>query len=244
MRKERVRIGHQRGVLSIALGDDRMTARQAAEISDVLAEAVEDRDLRAVVLGSDAADFCAGADDDVRAVPTSAATPADRLAALRVPVVAVLQGRVESAGLELALAADVRVATPDARFRFPEVAEGRLPTWGGTQRLPRVVSPSTALRMILLGDQLPAEDAYRVGLVHEISNDPRSRADAYVAEWLARAPLALEYAKEAVRDGAELRLREGLVLEADLNTLLQTSQDRAEGIAAFLDKRTPGFRNA
>jgi enoyl-CoA hydratase/carnithine racemase len=244
MRKERVRISRHEGVLSVSLGDDRMTARQAAEVADVFAEAAEDRDLRAVVLRSDAADFCVGADEDIRAAPTSAPTPADRLAALRVPVVTVLQGRVESAGLELALGADVRIAAPDARFRFPEVAQGRLPSWGGTQRLPRAVSPSMALRMILLGEELSAADAHHSGLVHEVSDDPQSRADAYVAEWLQRAPLALEYAKEAVRDGAELRLREGLALEADLNTLLQTSQDRAEGIAAFLEKRTPQFRNA
>lgn len=244
MRRDRVGINRHDGVLSISLGDDRMTARQAAELDDVLAEAAEDRDLRAVVLRSDTADFCAGTDDDLRATPTSAPTPADRLAALRPPVVAALHGRVESAGLELALAADVRIAAPNARFRFPEVAEGRLPTWGGTQRLPRAVSPSTALRMILLGDELLAEDAQHAGLVHEVSDDPGSRAQEYVAQWLQRAPLALEYAKEAVRDGAELRLREGLALEADLNTLLQTSRDRAEGIAAFLEKREPDFRNA
>ena len=244
MLRERVGVSRHDSVLSIVLGEDRMTARQAAELVDVLADAAEDRDVRAVVLRSDCADFCAGAHDDLLAMPTPRPTPADRLAAIRVPVVAVLQGRVESAGLELALAADVRLAAPDARFRFPEVAEGRLPSWGGTQRLPRTVSPSTALRMILLGEELTAADARDTGLVHEISDDPRSRADAQVAEWLQRAPLALEYAKEAVRDGAELRLREGLALEADLNTLLQTSEDRAEGIAAFLEKRAPGFRNA
>jgi enoyl-CoA hydratase/carnithine racemase len=98
--------------------------------------------------------------------------------------------------------------------------------------------------MILFGEPVEASDALHQGLVHEVVDAPLERAAQYTAEWLARAPLALEYAKEAIRDGSELRLREGLALEADLNTLLQTSQDRAEGIAAFLGKRTASFRNA
>jgi len=97
--------------------------------------------------------------------------------------------------------------------------------------------------MILLGEAVTAADALHDGLVHEVIDDPLARASEHTAEWLQRAPLALEYAKEAVRDGAELRLREGLALEADLNTLLQTTEDRAEGIAAFLQKRAPRFRN-
>lgn len=242
VRRERVQAGERDGVLTIALGDDRMSARQAAELADVLDEAAEDRSLRAAVLRSVTADFCAGVADDL---PRELAgpTPADRLAALRIPVVAVLGGRVESVGLELALAADLRVASPDARFRFPEVPDGRIPFWGGTQRLPRVVGAAAALRMILLGEAVTAADALHDGLVHEVIDDPLARASEHTAEWLQRAPLALEYAKEAVRDGAELRLREGLALEADLNTLLQTTEDRAEGIAAFLQKRAPRFRN-
>lgn len=244
MRRERVQARLQDGVLDIALGDALMTARQAAELVDVLGEYVEDRDVRAVLLRCEAADFCVGIDDDVVVPRSYGPTPADLLAGFRPPVVAVLTGRVESAGLELALAADVRVASPDSRFRLSEVAQGRLPFWGGTQRLPRVIGQAGALRMILLGEPVLAPDALRQGLVHEVVDSPLGRAAEYTAEWLTRAPLALEYAKEAVRDGSELRLREGLALEADLNTLLQTSQDRAEGIAAFLGKRTASFRNA
>ena len=243
MRRERVQTLQRDGVLDIALGDALMTARQSAELADVLGEYGEDRDVRAVVLRSEAADFCVGIEDDV-ILPRSGPTPADLLAGFRAPVVAVLTGRVESAGLELALAADVRVASPDARFRLAEVAQGRLPFWGGTQRLPRVIGQAGALRMILFGECVVASDALQLGLVHDVVDSPLGRAAEYTAEWLSRAPLALEYAKEAVRDGAELRLREGLALEADLNTLLQTSQDRAEGIAAFSGKRTASFRNA
>lgn len=244
MRRERVRTLQRDGVLDIALGDALMTARQSAELADVLGEYGEDRDVRAVMLRSEAVDFCVGIEDDVIVPRSSGPTPADLLAGFRAPVVAVLTGRVESAGLELALAADVRVASPDARFRLAEVAQGRLPFWGGTQRLPRVIGQAGALRMILFGESVVASDALQRGLVHDVVDSPLDRAAEYTTEWLSRAPLALEYAKEAVRDGSELRLREGLALEADLNTLLQTSQDRAEGIAAFLGKRTASFRNA
>lgn len=244
MRRERVTTDLRDGVLDIALGDALMSARQSAELADLLTEYAEDRDVRAVLLRSESADFCVGIDEEVIVPRSSGPTPADLLAGFRAPVVAVLTGRVESAGLELALAADVRLASPDARFRFSEVALGRLPFWGGTQRLPRVIGQAAALRMILLGEPVSAPDALHQGLVHEVADSPLERAAEHTAEWLTRAPLALEYAKEAVRDGSELRLREGLALEADLNTLLQTSQDRAEGIAAFLGKRPASFRNA
>lgn len=244
MRRELVRTHLRDGVLDVALGDSMMTARQCAELSDVLGEYIEDREVRAVLLHSESADFCVGIDDQLVVQRSNGPTPADLLAGFRVPVVAALTGRVESAGLELALAADVRLAAPDASFRLSEVSQGRLPFWGGTQRLPRVIGQAAALRMVLFGEPVVALDALHQGLVHEVVDAPLERAAEYTAQWLTRAPLALEYAKEAVRDGAELRLREGLALEADLNTLLQTSHDRAEGIAAFLGKRTASFRNA
>lgn len=244
MRRERVRTSLRDGVLDIALLDAIMSSGQSAELTDVLSEHAEDRDVRAVLLRSESEDFCVGV-DDVRIVKRiHGPTPADALAAIRVPVIAVLTGRVESVGLELALAADVRLSASDAFFRLSEVSEGRLPSWGGTQRLPRVIGQAAALRMILFGERMEAMEALHQGLVHEVVAAPLERAAEYTSMWKARAPLALEYAKEAVRDGAELRLREGLALEADLNTLLQTSRDRAEGIAAFLAKRTANFRNA
>lgn len=244
MRREQVQTHLKDGVLDIALGDATMTARQCAELTDLLGQYAEDREVRAVVLRSESADFCVGIDDELTVQHSYSPTPADLLAGFRVPVVAVLTGRVESAGLELALAADIRLAAPDTSFRLSAVSQGKLPHWGGTQRLPRVIGQAAALRMILFGEPVAASDALHQGLVHEVLEAPLARAREYAAELLTRAPLALEYAKEAVRDGSELRLREGLALEADLNTLLQTSRDRAEGIAAFLGKRTASFRNA
>ena len=172
---------------------------------------------------------------------TCGVDPASRLAEVGVPVVAAVTGGCRSIGLELALAADIRVADPGARFAFPEVAAGRLPCWGGTQRLVRTVGLPGATAMLLLGDELDGAAARDRGLVHEVADDPLARAEALAAELAERGPLALELAKEAVRRGAELPLHHALRLEADFNHLLQGSSDRAEGLAAFFDKRPPTF---
>ncbi len=129
MRIERVRTHLRDGVVDIALGDEVMTGRQCAELADLLGEYAEDRELRAVILRSESVNFCVGVDDELIMQRSYSPSPADLLAGLRVPVVAVLTGRVESAGLELALAADVRLADPSARFRLSEVSQGRLPFW-------------------------------------------------------------------------------------------------------------------
>ncbi len=236
MLTETIDVQYSEGVSTVTLSQSRWSGRQARELADALDSMAEDRDMRVLVLRSQAGDFCTGldADLDVWAVDPSAA-----LGRIRVPVIAGLRGRVESVGLEVALAADLRIVTPEAIFRFPEVQEGRIPAWGGTQRLPRVVSRSVALRMLLLSE--PASAPSVPGIAQEIAEDPDLTIAEHVARLLSRGPLALEYAKEAVLSGSELRLREGLALEADLNTLLQASRDRAEGVAAFLEKRTPRF---
>ena len=213
--------------------------RVAAELGTALAALAEDRAVRVVVVDA-ASDFCDGPSPELDPhafVPD----PAASLARIRVPVVAVVTGACRSVGLELALCADIRVADPTARFALDDVRSGRLPSWGGTQRLPRVVGTSRATEMVLLGRDLDASEALACGLVHSVDDDPRGRARQVVDELLSVGPLALELAKEAVHRGAELPLRDGLRLEGDLNTLLQSSADRAEGLAAFFAKRPPDF---
>jgi enoyl-CoA hydratase len=228
------------GVRHVTLPGGPLTAAHARELTQAAAQIIEDRSVRAVVLDADGADFCTGLAADVDPL-TPGLDPTSTLAAVRVPVVAVLRGAVASVGLEIALTADLRLASLDVRCWLPEVPAGRLPCWGGTQRLPRVVGAAEALRLLLLGEPVDAARARDIGLVHEVTPDPAARAREMLTVWAQRGPLAIEYAKEAVLAGAELPVREGLALEADLNTLLQTSTDRAEGIAAFLDKREPRF---
>ena len=158
--------------------------------------------------------------------------------------VAALTGDAMGCGAELALACDLRVAWNGARLRFPHVAHGRVPACGATQRLPRLVGPGAAFRMLLLGEEIRGEDMVVLGLAAatEPTADAAGATATELAARLARqsAP-ALRACKEAVLGGGDLTLRGGLRLEADLAILLHTSQDRAEGIRAFLEKRPPRF---
>ena len=165
------------------------------------------------------------------------------LAQLTAPTVAVLGGDAIGPALELAQACDLRIATASARVGAPEVRFGRIPSAGGTQRLARAVGRATALRMLLLGDELTASEAMDQGLLHRVAAvDALEAAAEEMLDMLrAGAPIALAYTKEAIRSGSELPLTAGLVLEADLAALLQTTADRAEGIRAFKERKLPRF---
>ncbi len=217
--------------------------RTAQELVALAAELREDRSARVITLAAREAPFCAGPAPDLD--PTAFdPDPAAVWATLRPPVVAVVAGGCQSVGFEVVLAADIRVCGPDAVFALPDLAAGRLPCWGGTQRLARAVRPAEASAMVLLGRPVTADRAAALGLVHAVAADAgalTALADEMVATLLQRGPLALELAKEAVHRGAELPLRDGLRLEGDLNHQLAATADRAEGLAAFFDKRPPDF---
>lgn len=166
------------------------------------------------------------------------------VAGLALPVVACLDGTVSGEGLALALACDLRLATPATRLLLDDAAQGRVPGGGVTQRLPRLVGPARALELILLGRPLPARTALAWGLVHRVVPRPRLRAaaTALARDLAARAPLAMRYGKEAVLRALDLPLADGIALEHDLYVLLQTTADRREGVRAFLEKRRPRFR--
>ena len=166
--------------------------------------------------------------------------PFGPLAALPQPTVAVLRGDVLDAGLELALCADLRVCDGGARFGLPGVAARRLPVAGGLQRLARAVGRSRATQL-LLGDPIDAATARDWGLVSETGDDPAALAGALAGRIAARGPIATRLAKEAVARGLEMPLDQALRYETDLTILLQSSDDRAEGVQAFLEKRPPHF---
>jgi enoyl-CoA hydratase/carnithine racemase len=168
----------------------------------------------------------------------------EAVASLSKPVIAALNGDALGAGLELALACDIRVSREDARFGFPQVREGMIPMSGGTQRLPRVIGMAKALELIMTGEPIDADDARRIGLVGRVvpPNELQKVAEELAAAILKGAPLALRYGKEAVRQGIDLPYAEGARLEADLALLLQATADRAEGIRAFHEKRSPEFQ--
>jgi enoyl-CoA hydratase len=157
------------------------------------------------------------------------------------PIVAAIRGHCFGGGLEMALACDIRIASEDSRLGLTEIDLAIIPGRGGTQRLPRLIGRGKALEMIVTGARIPAAEALALGIVERVVPADRLHAEAQaLARTIAdKAPVALRYAKESVVKGLELPLADGLRLEADLSTLLRTTDDRLEGARAFLEKRKP-----
>ncbi|MCM3871724.1 MAG: enoyl-CoA hydratase-related protein [Pyrinomonadaceae bacterium] len=160
------------------------------------------------------------------------------------PVVAAINGFALGGGCETAMACTIRVATADAKFGQPEVKLGVLPGGGGTQRLPRLVGKGRALQLILSGEMISAQEAYRIGLVNEVvrAADLISRAEAILKQIFANAPIAVRYSLDAVNRGLDTSQAEGLALEASFFGLCAATADKQEGTQAFLQKRAPEFQ--
>jgi len=168
---------------------------------------------------------------------------AEPIANLDKPVITAIDGNIVGRGLELALACDIRIAAERSRFGLPHVKAGLIPWDGGTQRLTRLVGKGKALEMILTGEIIDVQEAYRIGLVNKIVPSERLMTTVLgMAQAMAsKAPIALRYTKEAISKGMEMTLEQGLRLEADLYLLLHTTKDRTDGIQAFREKRIPEF---
>jgi len=159
------------------------------------------------------------------------------------PVIAAVNGFALGGGCETAMACTVRLAIETARFGQPEVTLGLVPGGGGTQRLPRLVGKGRALQLILSGEMISAQEAYRIGLVNEIlpSAELIARAEAILKKIAANAPIAVKLALEATNKGMETSQGEGLLLEASYFGLCAATEDKKEGTSAFLEKRVPRF---
>lgn len=162
------------------------------------------------------------------------------------PVIACIEGAASSAGFALALACDLRIASQSALFALTEVADGALPPLGATQRLSRLAGRGQAMAMVLLGESVHANAAYDCGLVNEVVNDggTTTRARELATRIAAQGPIAVRYAKEAIRQGLDMPLEQALRHETDLTIILQSTDDRAEGVRAFLEKRPPHFKGS
>jgi enoyl-CoA hydratase/carnithine racemase len=160
------------------------------------------------------------------------------------PVVAAVNGFALGGGCETAMACSIRIAVESAKFGQPEVALGLVPGGGGTQRLPRLVGKGRALQLILGGEMITAQDAYRIGLVNEVvaAADLIPRAEAIVKKIAANAPIAVKLALEAVNKGLEAGQSDGLLLEASYFGLCAATEDKKEGTTAFLERRVPRFQ--
>ena len=159
------------------------------------------------------------------------------------PIIAAVNGVALAGGLEMVLACDLRVAADHARLGLAEVKWAIIPGAGGTQRLPRAIPLARAMEMILTGDPITADEAYQLGLVNRVVSADSLMAEARsLAETLlARGPLALRAAKQAVLEGASLSFDQGLALELDLFSKVMRTEDAAEGPRAFAEKRAPKF---
>jgi enoyl-CoA hydratase/carnithine racemase len=224
------------------------------DLYTAFSEAQQDAEVRGVILtGAGDKAFIAGADISELAKVTAVEAQQsarfgqavlDLVENLGKPVIAAVNGFALGGGCETAMACTIRIASETAKFGQPEVKLGLLPGGGGTQRLPRLVGKGRALQLILSGEVINAQEAYRIGLVNEVvpAADLIARAERILAQIFANAPLAVRYSLEAVNRGVEGSQPEGLALEASLFGLCAGTEDKKEGTAAFLQKRAPQFQ--
>lgn len=225
-----------------------------AELDSVLDEIAADNAIHAVVLtGSGEKAFAAGA--DLQEVAQVSAVEGHELALngqrifsklenLGKPVIAAINGFALGGGCELALSATLRIASETARLGQPEVKLGLLPGYGGSQRLPRLVGKGAALKLLLTGEMISAAEALRIRLVDEVvpAAELLPRTHALAATIASMAPIAVRQCIAAVNSGYDLPLNEALAHEAALFGLCCATEDKAEGTAAFLEKRAPVWK--
>jgi enoyl-CoA hydratase len=199
---------------------------------------------KAFVAGADIAELSSQGPLDARARAQRGQRVFEAFARSPKPVIALINGFALGGGCELALACHIRIAADTARLGLPETKLGIGPGYGGTQRLPRLVGQGRALELILTGEMIDAAEAFRIGLVNKVvpAAELRVAGEAMMGQILARGPLAVALCLEAVRRGLEMSLAEGLAVEANHFGLLAATEDMKEGMAAFLEKRTPAFR--
>ncbi len=224
------------------------------ELKQAFASIKDDAEVRVAILtGAGEKAFVAGADIGELSQHTPVSAKAythqgqaiiDSIESLGKPVIACINGFALGGGCEIAMACTMRLASENAKLGQPEVKLGLIPGYGGTQRLARLVGKGIAMQLVLTGEMISAEEAYRIGLVNEVVAvaDLMPRAEAIAGKIIANAPLAIQYAMEAVNRGLDLPLADGLFLEATLFGVCCATEDKNEGTKAFLEKRQAAFK--
>lgn len=233
-----------------------LTASLIESLSQVVQHLDENQDLRAVVIASGLEKiFISGADInqfvqwETEAQGIAGTKPGAelyaRIASFRVPVICALSGMAFGGGLELALCCDFRIISRRAKVGLPESGLGIVPGYGATQRLPRLIGPSMAKRMMFTGEPVSGEEAFRIGLAEVLTDPENCLAEAMrLAHLIAeKAPMAIQAEKRCVEYGAEHSHSEGLEYELGAVGALCATEDKLEGARAFLEKRAPKFNN-
>jgi len=232
-----------------------LNAKTLDDLQEAFGAAAEDGSVRVVILtGAGEKSFIAGADineikglkdyEEAKSFANRGQSLLNYIEGLGKPVIAAVNGFALGGGCEISMACHIRLASENAKFGQPEVALGVIPGYGGTQRLSRLIGRGRAAQLCLTGEMINAEEAKRIGLVNNVY--PRdqllSTAEEMARTIMSKGPLAVKYALEAVRRGAEQTLRGGLELEGDLFAAACDTEDRLEGTGAFLEKRKPDFK--
>lgn len=218
-----------------------------------LEELRKDSEVRVVVItGSGEKAFIAGADISEFAGQTPVTqrsgfqekTLFNSIDTFPKPVIAMINGFCLGGGCEVALACDIRIASEKARFGQPEINLGIIPGGGGTQRLSRLIGEGKSMEMILTGDMIDANTALNLGLVNNVyaAEELETKTMELANKIAEKAPIALQMAKEAVKLASRSNLDEGLRREVDLFAICFSTEDKEEGVAAFLEKRKPVFK--
>ena len=229
--------------------------RVIAELGEAIDQVVSDANVGGVILTGAGRAFVAGA--DISELEAHGPVSAKRLAqtgqevfgrfeSSPKPVIAAVNGFALGGGCELAMACHIRIASEFAKFGQPEVKLGLIPGYGGTQRLPRLVGRGRALQLLLTGEMIDAQEAYRVGLVNRVvpAAELLPAANEMMRAILANAPLAIANVIEVVNRGYDATLDDALTLEATAFGLLAATDDKREGTRAFLEKRAARFTGA
>jgi len=231
-----------------------LNPKTVSELGEALDAARDDDGVRVLIItGAGEKAFVAGADINELAKQTPAGGKEYSLVGQKVfhqletlgkPSIAAVNGFALGGGCELALSCTMRVASKNARLGQPEVKLGIIPGYGGSQRLARLCGKGVAHELILTGEMISAEEAFRIGLVNHVTESAEllPTAEKIAQKIVANAPLAVKYAMEAVEHGMEMTQEEGLFLEATLFGICCSTEDMREGTRAFLEKRPPKFQ--
>ena len=225
-----------------------MNAEMGFLLAQFLIDFRDDSDVWVAIIRGAGKAFCVGADIKQRGSSqlgnSSGMDETVRPDKIWKPVIAAIHGYCLGAGFEMALTCDLRIAADDTRFGLPEVNVGVIPGSGGTQRLPHLIPRAKAAELILMGQQIDAQEAYRVGLVNKVvPTDQLTTTTMQWADIICQAgPLQVRAAKEAMLRGYNIPLEEGLKIERDLHNRVAATEDCLEAGRAFAEKRKPVYR--